>query len=579
MEPRRPQQIEQFEIIERTVTESHRPLTATEVSTFQPQSSLRTSTEQFVTTSNNGGGFEQQPNVDRRFQLTSERDVGHDASLLYTPMAAGIRQQPQPQSSSFVRELPLHQSTPERQQSITTVNQYGYDLHEVQTNEGGARVLETHGAGHLMMDRSSLDQQLQRTPPDARLLPPSILKQQQPGTAEADTSWRKSPSSESSIQRKDSYKRMQDQAEAAAAAAEEQQRQLQQRDSYYAQSSNATILSKQSKAGAAGMMDWSRSWFGGGARAGKNEAAGGDSSFARLKDSIADLSRQLREGECSPRLVVALLLLALFLLLLLFLLWLLISSLFLHRSIYTFWLYPPVCEDCQRRGGASGYRRPSTLYVNLYSPAQVHFELVGEQPFKSNSFTAIDFDTGYIAIADHALINVNGRHTSCFLMELDRVALPAMDVLVDALRNTYEEVHAQFGWQEYWQFTVEPVDGTFAHNKFRDPIEDCQNAQWYQLKHTVYTKDESCSYCYDFCLPDYAVLRRQKYEDEVSLGIRRLNCFRLYVPEWSKYQFGSSDAAGGHFAYPKQQQGALNALAHLADTGNGSGGGLISSRR
>lgn len=92
--------------------------------------------------------------------------------------------------------------------------------------------------------------------------------------------------------------------------------------------------------------------------------------------------------------------------------------------------------------------------------------------------------------------------------------------------------------------------------KFKDRIEDCQNARWYLLKHTVYTKgqfhfhtqymcvpksDESCSYCYDFCLPDYAVyffikiiylpitikvLRRQKYEDEISVGVRRLNCFR-----------------------------------------------------
>jgi hypothetical protein len=35
-------------------------------------------------------------------------------------------------------------------------------------------------------------------------------------------------------------------------------------------------------------------------------------------------------------------------------------------------------------------------------------------------------------------------------MQLDRTALPDMDVLTDALRNTYEQVNAQFGWQEYW---------------------------------------------------------------------------------------------------------------------------------
>lgn len=63
-----------------------------------------------------------------RFQLTNERDVTQDPSLLYSPTGLG---QPQP---SFVREPPLFQSTPERQHSVTTINQYGYDVHEVQTS-------------------------------------------------------------------------------------------------------------------------------------------------------------------------------------------------------------------------------------------------------------------------------------------------------------------------------------------------------------------------------------------------------------------------------------------------------------
>lgn len=48
---------------------------------------------------------------------------------------------------------------------------------------------------------------------------------------------------------------------------------------------------------------------------------------------------------------------------------------------------------------------------------------------------------------------------------------------------------------------------------------------------------------------NFEVLRRQKYEDEMGIGIRRLNCFRLYIPEWSKYQY-KTDATGGHFVYP-----------------------------
>lgn len=63
--------------------------------------------------------------------------------------------------------------------------------------------------------------------------------------------------------------------------------------------------------------------------------------------------------------------------------------------------------------------------------------------------------------------------------------------------------------------------------------------------------DSSCSQCYDFCLPDYAAQRRQKYKDDVSLGIRRLNCFRLYVPEWSRFSV-RTDENGGHWQYPTE---------------------------
>lgn len=65
--------------------------------------------------------------------------------------------------------------------------------------------------------------------------------------------------------------------------------------------------------------------------------------------------------------------------------------------------------------------------------------------------------------------------------------------------------------------------------------------------------DEYCSDCYDFCLPDYAVQRRQKYDDHVTVNIRRLNCFRLYVPEWTKFQV-RTDATGGHWEYPMKAQ-------------------------
>lgn len=73
-------------------------------------------------------------------------------------------------------------------------------------------------------------------------------------------------------------------------------------------------------------------------------------------------------------------------------------------------------------------------------------------------------------------------------MELDRTALPSMDVLQDGLASSYEEVRTQFGWQEYWQYVPETIDANQAESKFRDRIHDCENVKWYFLKHTVYTK-------------------------------------------------------------------------------------------
>ena len=73
-------------------------------------------------------------------------------------------------------------------------------------------------------------------------------------------------------------------------------------------------------------------------------------------------------------------------------------------------------------------------------------------------------------------------------MELDRTALPSMDVLQDGLSSSYEEVRTQFGWQEYWQYVPERIDSNEALNKFRDKIPDCEGVQWYFLKHSVYTK-------------------------------------------------------------------------------------------
>ncbi|CAK5074654.1 unnamed protein product [Meloidogyne enterolobii] len=162
----------------------------------------------------------------------------------------------------------------------------------------------------------------------------------------------------------------------------------------------------------------------------------GEDSLDRLKGSITELSRQMRESALTrPRLV----LIFIFLIILLLFFWFIFSALFLPKSTFSFWLYPPICEECQRRTGSSN-RSPSRLYVHLHSPAQLHFELVGSPPFKSNSFTAVDFDTGYVAVADHSLTDGAGRHIICFIMQLDTSSLPSMSSVNNALKKTFQEV-------------------------------------------------------------------------------------------------------------------------------------------
>lgn len=121
----------------------------------------------------------------------------------------------------------------------------------------------------------------------------------------------------------------------------------------------------------------------------------------------------LRDGEWTPRLLCVLCLLLLLLLLLMFLLWTIFSWLFLSKSFYTFYLYPPVCDECVKRNPSlsQSYRSPSKLYVHLYSPAQAHFELNGNLPLRSNSFTAIDLDTVTLGKFDIELLSNNlGLH-------------------------------------------------------------------------------------------------------------------------------------------------------------------------
>ncbi|MFH4976182.1 hypothetical protein AB6A40_002891 [Gnathostoma spinigerum] len=629
--------VEEEEIIEHYVTESVRtvPYYNSRVGTvdvdrrdtlrLNPLSPpIRNANETFVETS--PVAFDS--NADKRFYATGERDCSRNPSFLL--------------STGFASSPTQQDGTPTAGPSTTNVDTYGYDVHEVHTSEGGARIVQTHGSGVIQDDHSLLEQRdrslseqrtfggrqlekkstvieerrigtpatgreralsaghrgydsrivseqrtslvdgsreeyetsgvssgqgssLQRfadtrrgTEERARSTDEQFSGEHRPGITSALKSgskevgflgnvrstasglrstdqrpavytlptpvvgqkdvWRAETNiDESTLSRKDSYKRMQE---------------GQQDDSADMLVSNASLMTG---------TNVSHS---------QRSQSAGLTLKERASTFVDKIYSRFRESRCTPRLLCLALLLLFLLFLLILLLVIILNAIFGSYSVHMLTLYPPVCDECRKRAPNGAYEsKASTLYVHYSGPEQVQFELNGNLPFKSNSFTQVDFKTGYIAIADHALTDSLGQHTTCFLLPLDRSALPSFEALQDALSGAHKEVRSEFGWQEYWQYQAESIDRSTAISKFTQPVTDCEKAQWYFLKHTVYTKDSSCSDCYDFCLPDYSIQRLHKYEDAMTVGIRHLNCFRLYVPEWAKYQI-RSDSSGGHWSYP-----------------------------
>lgn len=71
-----------------------------------------------------------------------------------------------------------------------------------------------------------------------------------------------------------------------------------------------------------------------------------------------------------------------------------------------------------------------------------------------------------------------------------------------------------------------------------------------------------CEECYDFCLPDYSIQRLYKYQQVLTLGVRRLNCFRLMIPEWVHFLRESDATDIGRWNYPVMNGGQLTADRH-----------------
>lgn len=112
------------------------------------------------------------------------------------------------------------------------------------------------------------------------------------------------------------------------------------------------------------------------------------------KTAARELISDINDGEWNRKAICSMLSFLLCLFLLVLILYLIFNSIFTSYSVRQLLLYPPACPECVKKNPSMGlYRAPSKVYVHFSSPAQVHFEIVGNPPLKSNSFTAVDFDT------------------------------------------------------------------------------------------------------------------------------------------------------------------------------------------
>ncbi|CAB3401981.1 unnamed protein product [Caenorhabditis bovis] len=527
--------IEQIEVIEhRIIEEGRRPSGGI---LLPPVSTVRETRESYEHRSD--GAIH-----DRRFEITGERDVSREPSFLHNSANYGqqIELSPQPQRYSVSGAAAAQNSSIlntsggsrlDYSGDSTVINNYGYDVHEVHTSEGGARIVESHGGGPLRETSRIEHVEETVTRPLTSAMKggrnsANIFTTNVHGSGNLNHSFRQDYSSDpESLARKDSYRAMQsswdDQVDKHQMSTLSSRR--------FPPQSQTSLVSRETR-----------------------RSARGDGCWTRAKLFFSNVHDAFRNADYTPELMRSLCCIFLLLLLLLILLFIIFSAIFNRYAVAEFLIYPPVCEECRRKNPALvSASLPSSVFIHFHSKHQAHFELRGNAPFKSNSFTALDFTTGYAAIADHSLTDAQGKHFTCFLIPLDRSAIESIDQLSEAVGDSDYEIQSTFGWQEFWQFDPEPIDAVTANAKFTDKIDDCRNAKWFLLRQTVHGRDVSCGDCYDFCLPDWAVVRKEKYEDQSTIGVRRLNCFRLYVPEWRNFRV-ETDVAGGHWKYPLASQ-------------------------
>ncbi|CAI2340297.1 unnamed protein product [Caenorhabditis sp. 36 PRJEB53466] len=166
---------------------------------------------------------------------------------------------------------------------------------------------------------------------------------------------------------------------------------------------------------------------------------------------------------------------------------------------------------------------------------RIRFQMTGAAPMKGNFINYYDFSSNQAIVIDQSL-NSNGKNLYCFIVPLDRSTMPNQGQVRKAAKNSVLRHQQTDGWQEAWTWIPSPLQQTNSNqNAFNPPIPECNGSRIVQLQATSDQRNRRCTDCYDFCLPQYGIMKNASKDNEEYLNVVQRDCFYLFVPEWRTY--------------------------------------------
>uniref|UniRef100_A0A1I7V116 BRICHOS domain-containing protein n=1 Tax=Caenorhabditis tropicalis TaxID=1561998 RepID=A0A1I7V116_9PELO len=190
------------------------------------------------------------------------------------------------------------------------------------------------------------------------------------------------------------------------------------------------------------------------------------------------------------------------------------------------WIAPPALTNGQN----------SSSRVEMKAEKdRIRFHIQGSPPIKGNYINYYDFNQNQVVVIDQSL-SANGKNLYCFVLPLDRSSMPNVGEVRSAAKSTVLRHQQTDGWQQVWSWIPSPLQSTnAAQNMFNPPIPECNGSRVVQLQATSDQRNRRCTDCYDFCLPQYGIMRNASDNNDQYLNIKQQDCFYLFVPEWRTY--------------------------------------------